>query len=226
MPPPRGERCGKNRPTMKDFFSPEMERYLFDHARPAGPLFDELRDRTHAEMQSPQMQVGRIEGALLRILVGATSARRILEIGTFTGYSALSMASALPDDGELVTCDIDPVATKMAREFFDRSPHGKKITIKLGPALATIAALSGPFDVVFLDADKERYPDYYDATLPLLRPGGLLLADNTLWSGEVVDPKTANAKAIALFNAKVAADPRVDNVLVPVRDGLMMARKR
>lgn len=211
---------------MKDFFSPELERYLFEHARPADALFDELRTRTYAEMKSPQMQVGRIEGALLRILIGAVGARRVLEIGTFTGYSALSMASALPDDGELVTCDVDPVATKVAREFFDRTPHGKKITIKLGPALETIGTLAGPFDVVFLDADKENYPAYYEATLPLLRSGGLLLGDNALWSGEVVDPKTAPAKAITLFNAKVAADPRVDNVLLPVRDGLMMARKR
>ena len=211
---------------MKDFFSPELEAYLLEHARPAGSLFDELRERTYAEMRSPQMQVGRIEGALLRILIGAVGARRVLEIGTFTGYSALSMASAMPDDGEIITCDVDPIATKVAREFFDRSPHGKKIRIALGPALETIATLAGPFDVVFLDADKERYPDYYEATLPLLRSGGLLLGDNAMWSGEVVDPKTPQAKAIAAFNAKVAADPRVDNVLLPVRDGLMIARKK
>jgi caffeoyl-CoA O-methyltransferase len=211
---------------MKDFFAPELEAYLFDHARAPAPLFEELRARTYAEMDSPQMQVGRIEGALLRILVGALGARRILEIGTFTGFSGLSMASALPDDGELITCDVDPVATKMAREFFDRSPHGKKIRIVLGPALETIAKLEGPFDLVFLDADKESYPAYYEATLPLLRQGGLLLGDNALWSGEVVAPKTASGKAIAAFNARVASDPRVDNVLLPVRDGLMVARKK
>jgi caffeoyl-CoA O-methyltransferase len=170
--------------------------------------------------------VGRVEGALLRILVGAIGARRVLEIGTFTGFSGLSMAEALPDDGELVTCDIDPKATAMARQFFDRSPHGKKITIALGDALETLKTLSGPFDLVFLDADKERYPDYYEATLPMLRAGGLVVADNTLWSGEVLDPQTASAKAIARFNRRVTTDPRVDNVLLPVRDGIMLARKR
>ena len=211
---------------MKDFLAPELQAYLFDHARPPAPIFEEMRERTYAEMQSPQMQVGRIEGALLRILVAAIGARRILEIGTVTGFSGLSMAESLPDDGELLTCDIDPIATSVARAFFDRSPHGKKIRILLGPALETIATLAGPFDLVFLDADKERYPGYYEATLPLLRQGGLLLGDNALWSGEVVAPTTASGKAIAAFNARVASDPRVDNVLLPVRDGIMVARKR
>jgi caffeoyl-CoA O-methyltransferase len=215
----------KNR-IMKDFFPPEMESYLFQHAREPGALFEELRERTYAEVPSPNMQVGRIEGAFLRILVAAIGARRVLEIGTFTGFSGLSMAESLPDDGELITCDIDPNATSIARAFFDRSPHGKKIRIMLGPAMDTIKKLAPPFDLVFLDADKERYPDYYEATLPLLRQGGILLADNALWSGEVVAPQTKDAKAIAAFNARVAADPRVDNVLLPVRDGIMMARKR
>lgn len=211
---------------MKAFLAPEIEAYLFDHTRAPSPIFEEMRERTYAEVASPQMQVGRVEGALLRILVGAIGARRVLEIGTFTGFSGLSMAEALPDDGELVTCDIDPKATAIAREFFDRSPHGTKIRIALGPALDTLKTLSGPFDLVFLDADKERYPDYYEATLPLLRAGGLLVADNTLWSGEVLDPKTPSAKAIVAFNTRVATDPRVDNVLLPVRDGIMVARKR
>jgi caffeoyl-CoA O-methyltransferase len=211
---------------MKAFLAPEIEEYLFEHTRAPSRIFEEMRERTYAEVPSPQMQVGRVEGALLRILVGAIGARRVLEIGTFTGFSGLSMAEALPDDGELVTCDIDPKATAMARQFFDRSPHGKKITIALGDALETLKTLSGPFDLVFLDADKERYPDYYEATLPMLRAGGLVVADNTLWSGEVLDPQTASAKAIARFNRRVTTDPRVDNVLLPVRDGIMLARKR
>src|SRR5262245_12267190 len=120
---------------MKAFLAPDVESYLTDHTQAPSPLFDELRERTYTEVPSPQMQVGRVEGALLRILVASIGARRVLEIGTFTGFSALSMAESLPDDGELVTCDIDPKATAIAREFFDRSPHGKKIRIALGDAL-------------------------------------------------------------------------------------------
>jgi caffeoyl-CoA O-methyltransferase len=154
-------------------------------------------------------------------------ARRVIEIGTFTGYSGLSMAEALPDEGELITCDIDPHATRIAREFFDKSPHGKKITIRLGDALETLRGLpsSQPFDLAFIDADKERYVDYYDALVPLIRPNGLIVADNTLWSGKVVDPQDASTRAIVAFNARVTADPRVENVLLSVRDGVMLARK-
>jgi caffeoyl-CoA O-methyltransferase len=215
---------------MKAFIAPELEAYLFEHTKAPAPIFDELRERTYAEAASPQMQVGRVEGALLRILVAASAARRVLEIGTFTGFSGLSMAEALPDDGELITCDIDPKATAIARSFFDRSPHGKKIRIVLGPALETIATLAAaggpPFDLVFLDADKGHYPDYYEAAIALLRHGGLLVGDNALWSGEVLDPQTADARAIVAFNARVMSDPRVDNVLLPVRDGIMLVRKR
>lgn len=211
---------------MKPFLAPEIEKYLFDHTRAPSPIFEELRERTYADVPSPQMQVGRVEGALLRILVAAIGARRVLEIGTFTGFSALSMAEALPEDGEIVTCDIDPKATAVARQFFDLSPHGKKIHLALGDALETLRTLSGPFDLVFLDADKEQYPAYYEASLPLLRPGGLLVADNTLWSGAVLDPQTPSAKAIVAFNSLVTDDPRVDNVLLPVRDGVMLVRKR
>jgi caffeoyl-CoA O-methyltransferase len=137
------------------------------------------------------------------------------------------MAEALPEDGELITCDIDPEATRTARAFFDKSPHGKKITIRLGPALDTIKSLpaSELFDLAFLDADKERYSDYFEAVVPILRPNGLLVADNTLWSGEVLDPKTESAKAIVAFNERVNKDPRVENVLLAVRDGIMLARK-
>ena len=215
---------------MKAFLAPELEAYLHEHTRAPSPIFDELRERTYAEVSSPQMQVGRVEGALLRNLAFAIGARRILEIGTFTGFSGLSMAEALPDDGELITCDIDPKATAIARSFFDRTPHGKKIRIVLGPALETLATLTaqaGPlFDMVFLDADKAHYPAYYEAALPLLRQGGLLLGDNALWSGEVLAPQTTDAKAIATFNDLVTRDPRVDNVLLPVRDGIMLVRKK
>jgi caffeoyl-CoA O-methyltransferase len=208
--------------------SPELDRYVHDHTRAPAPLLDELREVTYASMQSPQMQVGRVEGGLLRMLAALMGARRILELGTFTGYSALCMAEALPGDGELITCDIDPEATRIAQQFFDRSPHGKKIRIRLGNALDTVLALpeDHPFDMAFVDADKERYPDYYEAVLPRLRRGGLFVADNTLWSGSVLAPQTASARAIARFNDLVTRDDRVENVLLSVRDGVMLARKR
>ncbi len=206
---------------------PAIEAYTEAHTRPRPPLFDELREATFASMEHPGMQVGRVEGTLLKTLVALSGARRIVEVGTFTGYSALCMAEALPDDGELVTCDIDAKVTKMAQGFFDRSPHGRKIRIRLGDALETIRALpEGEWlDLVFLDADKERYVEYYEALLPRLRRGGLLVADNTLWSGNVLSPEHETDHAIVEFNRRVVEDPRVENVLLSVRDGVMLARK-
>lgn len=208
-------------------FIPEpIELYAAAHSDPVPQLLEELREETYATMSFPQMQVGRIEGALLKMLVRLIGARRVVEVGMFTGYSALSMAAGLPDDGVLVTCDIDPKAEAIARRYFARSPHGKKIDVRMGPALDSISALTPPLDFVFIDADKGNYARYYDAALPLLRQGGLVVADNALWSGAVVDPKTDDARAIAAFNDKVAADDRVEKVLLTVRDGMLLARKR
>lgn len=206
-----------------------LARYVEDHSAPEPELLTRLRSETQANLPDPQMQVGRVEGALLRLLVAISGARRVLEIGTYSGYSALAMASALPEGGRLVTCDIDPEATRVARRYFDESPWGRAIEIRLGPARDTIAALASAgegFDLVFIDADKEGYVDYFEAVLPLLPPGGLVVADNTLWSGRVLDPQSPSDHAIVRFNAKLAADDRVDQVLLSVRDGVMLARKR
>jgi len=203
--------------------------YVQDHAMVEPELLTELRAETVATLVDPQMQVGRVEGALLKLLVGLSRARRVLEIGTYSGYSALSMASGLPDGGTLTTCDLDPVPAAVAQRFFDRSPHGDKITLRLGPALETIAALAAEgasFDLAFLDADKENYSNYYEQILPLLPSGGLIVADNTLWSGRVLAPQSTSDHAIVAFNRLVAADERVESVLLPVRDGVTLARKR
>ena len=208
--------------------APEIEQYAHDHTSPRSPLFDELREVTYGSMASPGMQVGRVEGTLLKTLVAIMGARRVLEVGTFTGFSALCMAEALPDDGLLITCDVDPKAATVAQSFFDRSPHGKKISLRLGPAVDTLRARphDPPVDLVFLDADKERYLDYYELALPRLRRGGLLVADNTLWSGHVLAPRDEETdRAIVAYNRRVAEDPRVENVLLSVRDGIMVARK-
>lgn len=204
----------------------QIEAYAEAHTEPPAAIFEELRKETYAQMSMPQMQVGRIEGSFLRLLVRISRAKRILEVGMFTGYSALMMAEGLPEDGELITCDINPKAEAMARRTFAKSPHGRKIKIRMGPALETIKTVKGPFDLVFLDADKENYSNYYDAVLPLLRPGGLLVADNVLWSGRVLDPKEESDRAIVAFNDKVAKDSRVEKVLLSVRDGMMLALKK
>ncbi|MBK8265795.1 MAG: class I SAM-dependent methyltransferase [Nannocystis sp.] len=203
--------------------------YVREHTSDEPELFARLRAETQASLADPQMQVGPVEGALLRLLVQISGARRVLEIGTYSGYSALAMAAALPEGGTLTTCDRDPVATAVARRYFDQSDHGSKITIALGNALDTLAALTqagARFDLAFIDADKESYIDYWEAVMPLLPLGGVIIADNTLWSGRVLAPRDPSDHAIVAFNAHVAADPRVEHVLLSVRDGVMLARKR
>lgn len=205
---------------------PDIENYAAAHSEKPGALLEKLREETFASMEAPRMQVGPLEGDFLRLLVRLSRAKRILEIGMFTGYSALMMAEGLPEDGELITCEVNPKAEEMARRYFAQSPHGRKIQIRMGPAQETIRTLQGPLDLVFIDADKENYGAYYEAVLPLVRQGGLIVADNTLWSGRVLAPQAESDRAIVAFNTQVANDPRVEKVLVTVRDGMMLAWKR
>ncbi len=211
---------------MTPLVAEDIERYAQAHTEPVDPLFEELREETHRSMDSPNMQVGPVEGTFLKLLVRLSGARRALEIGMFTGYSGLMIAAGLPEDGTLVTCDVNPKAEEVARRYFGRNAHGRKITIRMGPALETIRSLAPPIDFVFLDADKENYSNYYEAVLPLMPSGGLLVADNVLWSGKVLDPKEASDRAIVAFNDRVSGDSRVEKVLLTVRDGMMLARKR
>jgi caffeoyl-CoA O-methyltransferase len=211
---------------MEQIVPENIEKYAEAATDPVDPLLDELREETFRAMADPQMQVGRVEGTFLKLLVRMSGARRALEIGMFTGYSGLMIASGLPEDGALTTCDVDPKAEAVARRYFARSPHGKKITIRIGPALETIRTLSPPIDFVFLDADKVNYSNYYEAVLPLMPSGGLLVADNVLWSGKVLHPKDESDRAIVAFNERVANDPRVEKVLLTVRDGMTIARKK
>jgi len=211
---------------MDRFIDTAVEQFAHDHTEAETDLYVRLREETYRVMQSPQMQVDVIEGRFLQMLVRLSGAKSILELGMFTGYSALMMAEALPDDGHLITCEIDPKAEAIARRYFAESPHGDKITIRMGPALDTTKTLAGPLDLVFIDADKVNYSNYYEACLPLLKSGGLVVADNVLWSGKVVDPKDADDHAIVAFNRLVQSDPRVKNVCLTVRDGMMLAWKR
>ena len=203
-----------------DFIDEKIEEYAFDHTSYEGDLLKQLEEETYEKLDIPQMTTGRIEARLLKMLARLAGAKRILEIGTFAGYSALSMAEALPEEGELVTCEMDPEAIFVAKKYFGLSPHGKKITLMEGPALDSLKKVSGFFDMAFIDADKENYSNYYDAIFPLIRPGGLMAIDNVLWSGRVLDPKDNSDKAIHELNEKVVRDKRVESVLLTVRDGL------
>lgn len=200
-----------------------IERYAAEHAEALPEIYERLRAETYAELDCPQMQVGRIEGRLLKLLARLTGARRAVEIGTFTGYSALSIAEGMVEGGVLVTLDKDPVAAAVARRYFAEAPWGHRIRLVEGPALASLEAIEGPLDLAFLDADKVAYIDYWERLVPKMRPGGLLVADNVLWSGKVLDPKEASDRALVAFNRHVAADPRVDQVMLTVRDGMTLA---
>ena len=206
---------------------PELERYAADHSSPEAPHLAAAAARTREASQSHAMMVGPLEGQLLALMVALTGARRVLEIGTFTGYSALSMAAALGEGGTIVTCELDPEHAALAQGHFDASPFADRIDLRLGPALETVAGLDGPFDLVFIDADKTSYDDYYEAVLPKLAPRGVILVDNVLWRGEVVGPPSDDADTAALqaFNDKVAADARVVAVLLPIRDGITVIRR-
>ncbi|MBC8285713.1 MAG: class I SAM-dependent methyltransferase [Nitrospinae bacterium] len=203
-----------------DFIDERIEEYAFNHTSYEGDLLKRLEDETYEKLEIPQMTTGRIEARLLKLLARLVSAKRILEVGTFAGYSALSMAEALPEEGELITCEMDPEAIAFAKKFFNLSAHGKKITLLEGAALDSIKSISGPFDMAFIDADKENYSNYYEAILPMIRSGGLIAVDNVLWSGRVLDPKDKSDKAIHQFNERVVQDERVESVLLTVRDGL------
>ncbi len=209
-----------------NFIDEKIEAYAHDHTENEGELLARLEKETYETLEIPQMTTGRIEGRFLKLLARITGARRIIEIGTFGGYSALSMAEALPQDGELITCENDPPALAFARRYFAESGHGKKITLMEGPALESLKSVSGPFDMAFIDADKENYLNYYHAILPMMRAGGLIVVDNVLWSGRVLDPKDASDHAIHQFNETVIKDPRVEPVLLTVRDGVYCIRKR
>ncbi|BAV34979.1 O-methyltransferase [Sulfuricaulis limicola] len=213
---------------MKAIIPRKIEEYCLRHTSPRGKLLQELEKYTRRNCTDARMLIGPHEGTLLAMLVRLSDARRVLEIGTFTGYSALCLAGALPKNGRLLTCEIKPEHAVIAQSFFDRSRHGCKIKIHLGPALETLAGLprATKFDFVFLDADKENYVNYYEAVLPRLRAGGLIVADNVLWSGRVLAPKKQTDRAVVRFNRHARRDARVECVMLPVRDGVSLIRKR
>jgi caffeoyl-CoA O-methyltransferase len=203
-----------------------VEAYAEAHTTSPDAALAALAEETRATMSAPQMLTGVIEGRFLELLVFASGARRVLELGTFTGYSALSMAAALPPGGRIDTCDVEPRHVEVAQRYIDESPYADRITIHVGPALETIERLEGEFDVVFIDADKGNYANYYEAVLPRLSARGLIVIDNTLWSGRVLDPQDEDTRAIARLNDAIAADERVVAVQLTIRDGVTLIRRR
>jgi caffeoyl-CoA O-methyltransferase len=206
----------------------DIEAYAAAHTTPEHPLLAAVAPATRAAEDTHGMMVGLLEGRFLETLVWLSGARRILEIGCFTGYSALSMAAALPPGGTITTCEIDPERAAMARRHFAASPWADRIDLIVGPALDSLTLLMGPFDLVFIDADKVNYSRYYEAVLPLLADRGLIVADNVLWSGQVLDEsdQSDGTKAIRAFNDMVVNDPRVTCVMATVRDGVLLIRRR
>jgi caffeoyl-CoA O-methyltransferase len=203
-----------------DVVDPRIEAYAERMTSRHEALLAELSEETARELGSPQMLTGPVAGRLLELLVWIAKPQRVLEIGTFSGHSALAMAAALPEGGHIDACELDPDRAAFAQGWFDRSPHGSKITLHVGPAAETIEKLDGKFDFVFIDADKPGYVDYYEAVVPRLAERGLIVADNTLAGGDVVDGQPP----IARFNEHVAADPRTVQALLSVRDGMTLIR--
>lgn len=205
----------------------KIDKYAAEHTTPLPPLLEELVRETEDKFPDRSMMLcGQVEGQFLRTLVAASGAKRVLEIGTFTGFSALMMAAGLPDDGELITLELDPEHAEFARSYFERSDDGKKIRLVLGPALESLKMQSAPFDFAFIDADKVNYPNYYTATVPLITKNGLIAVDNALREGKVLKPKGEPSRRTAELNDMITKDGRVEHVMLTVRDGVMLVRKK
>ena len=202
-----------------------IDNYCVETTQAEPDLLLELVEKTYSDMGYPNKLSGRTIGRTLKLLTKIHQPKRALEIGMFTGYSALSIAEGMPEDGSLTCCETNPRAIEFAQSFFDRSPFGHKITPIFGPALETIESLEGPLDFVFIDADKRNYLNYYEAVVPLVRSGGLIVIDNSIWQGRVLSPEENSDVAVDAMNKGIATDPRVENVHLHVRDGLNLVIK-
>lgn len=207
--------------------SEKIQAYAEAHTTSPPELMRRVAEETRDTLRSPQMLTGVVEGRLLEFLVFALRPQRVLELGTYSGYSSLSMAAALPPGGHVDTCEVDETHAAVARRYLDEAGVGDRVTIHLGPALETIERLEGEFDLIFIDADKVNYPAYYDALVPRLSPKGIMVLDNTLWSGRVAEPDDSpETQMFVDLNARIAADPRVVAVVLTVRDGITLVRRR
>ena len=211
-----------------EFLPPEIDDYAGLFTAPPSPLLERIERETWQQVLMPRMCSGHQQGRFLSLISKLVGPRRILEVGTYTGYSALCMAEGLAPDGRLVTLDVNAELETRVRGYFADSLYAAQLDFRVGDARELIPQLDETWDLVFLDADKENYITYYEMVVDRVRPGGLILADNVLWSGKVTDPSISDHETDALraYNAHVAADPRVEHQLLPFRDGVMVARKR
>ena len=212
-----------------DFTDKNIVNYSLEHSDEEDEVLSELQRETHLTFLSPRMLSGHLQGKLLTMLSASIQAKSILEIGTYTGYSAICLAKGLSEDGKLITIDINEETETIAKKYFLKSGLNNKIEIKIGNALNLLPDLKMQFDLVFIDADKKNYLNYYHLIFDKVRQGGLIIADNVLWSGKVLDEtihKDADTKSIIEFNAFIKKDERIEKLLLPVRDGLFIMRKK
>jgi caffeoyl-CoA O-methyltransferase len=209
-----------------DLINESLQRYSEEHTSPESELLRNINRDTHANVLRPRMLSGHLQGRVLSLISKLLRPKRILEIGTYTGYSALCLAEGLAIDGKLITIDVNEELEARVRKAFAESPFASNLELIIGDATKILPSLEDTFDLVFIDADKENYLSYYDLVIPKVRHGGIILADNVLWSGKVVEPRPdKDTRAIQEFNRKIHEDHRVENVLLPIRDGIMMIRK-
>jgi len=211
-----------------NFISPELEQYAGIHTSPESELLARINRETHLEVLQPRMLSGHLQGRILSLLSSLLKPKRILEIGTYTGYSALCLAEGLPADGTLITIDVNEELQARVQGYFNDSSYKNHIEYYIGDAMELIPTLSDMWDLVFIDADKKNYLNYYDLVIERMNPGGIILADNILWSGKVIDPAATDRETEILrrYNEVIHADERVENILLPIRDGIMVARKK
>ena len=218
---------GKAIYSFMDLVAGGAEQYAADHTSPLSPLLEEIENHTLKKTAYPSMLTGRIEGRFLQLIIALSGFRNVIDIGTFTGYSALAMAESIPPDGKVLTIEHDSAHADIAQGFFDRSPHGRKIDLQRGEAIHILKSLPPESaDLVFIDADKANYLAYYHESMRVLRKGGLIVADNTLWYGRIFEPQDEDSKAIARFNEEVNADNRVEKLFLTLVDGIYLIRKK
>jgi caffeoyl-CoA O-methyltransferase len=203
----------------------KIEDYCVLKSSNPSKFANEIEAYTKANVEDFSMLTGKLEGSVLGFLIRSISAKRVLEIGTYTGYSALCMAENLPSSGKVITLDINEVTTSLAKNFWKKSPHGKKITAINGPALNSLKNLKGKFDFVFIDADKPNYLDYFKITLKMLTPRGMIAIDNVLWSGKVLDPQDDSSRGICALNDYISSKKNLYKTMLPIRDGIFVVRK-
>lgn len=211
-----------------EFISPELQQYVTEHSSAVSPLLSQIDRETHLEVLQPRMLSGHFQGRVLSMLAQLLKPTAILEIGTYTGYSALCLAEGLTPDGKLITIDVNEELAPRVRSYFEASAYAQQIDYRIANAAQLIPTLPYTFDLIFIDADKQQYPLYYEQALEKLKPGGFILIDNVLWSGKVLDTQHQDKDSVLLreLNLKISQDARVEKVLLPIRDGLYLIRKK